>query len=260
LNRYGYNRGTAPAADVEALGDYYGRVAAWYMRGAFTDEYGLLHSSGRPPLPITRWEVGNEVDYEHGHTAASYTVEYDAIVKGIWRMADGNKSLLFSGLALPNIDDVDKVEAWARFFLNASNHDADVQKSFGSAVAAIGYHAYPTTPPYNFTKDPVSLQQVFDYVDDVLLPKVQRIDAVIAGMAPHVRTWLDECGLDMDQVMVVVVVVIVMIIVIIIIIIIIIVVVIVVMTMMITTMTTSGCPRYWIPPSPPPPTTRCIGL
>jgi hypothetical protein len=28
------------------------------------------------------------------------------------------------------------------------------------AVAAIGYHAYPTTPPYNFTKDPDSLKQV----------------------------------------------------------------------------------------------------
>jgi hypothetical protein len=28
------------------------------------------------------------------------------------------------------------------------------------AVAAIGYHAYPTTPPYNFTRDPESLKQV----------------------------------------------------------------------------------------------------
>ncbi len=28
------------------------------------------------------------------------------------------------------------------------------------AVTAIGYHAYPTTPPYLFTKDPESLKQV----------------------------------------------------------------------------------------------------
>ena len=27
--RYGYNRGIAPAANITALADYYGRVAAW---------------------------------------------------------------------------------------------------------------------------------------------------------------------------------------------------------------------------------------
>ncbi len=31
LTRYGYNRGTAPAGNISALGDYYGRVAAWYI-------------------------------------------------------------------------------------------------------------------------------------------------------------------------------------------------------------------------------------
>ena len=68
---------------------------------------------------------------------------------------------------------------------------------------------------------------MFAYVDDVFLPKVARIDAAIAetgeegggggwttgfgpkglgfviyaaAAAPHVRSWLDECGLDMDQV------------------------------------------------------------
>jgi hypothetical protein len=29
--RYDYNRGTAPAGNISALGDYYGRVAAWYI-------------------------------------------------------------------------------------------------------------------------------------------------------------------------------------------------------------------------------------
>jgi hypothetical protein len=76
--RYGYNRGTAPAGNISALGDYFGRVAAWYeilevinrisvmlsaryMHGSFEDEYGRVHASGRPPINITRWEVGNEV-------------------------------------------------------------------------------------------------------------------------------------------------------------------------------------------------------
>jgi hypothetical protein len=87
------------------------------MLGSFHDEYGREHTSGRPSMNITRWEVGNEVmaetcrtsniksyvsrhslfqvDYEHGHTAASYTLEYDAIVAGIWRLADPFKRLLF---------------------------------------------------------------------------------------------------------------------------------------------------------------------
>lgn len=35
---YAYNRGTAPATNASALGDYYGRLLAWYMRGGFEDE------------------------------------------------------------------------------------------------------------------------------------------------------------------------------------------------------------------------------
>jgi hypothetical protein len=31
------------------------------MRGSFVDEYGRVIASGREPLNITRWEVGNEV-------------------------------------------------------------------------------------------------------------------------------------------------------------------------------------------------------
>ncbi len=88
-------------------------LCARYMLGSFQDEYGRLHASGRPPINITRWEVGNEVilfscqtsiltshilfqvDYEHGHTAATYTMEYDAIVSGIWKLADPYKRLSF---------------------------------------------------------------------------------------------------------------------------------------------------------------------
>jgi hypothetical protein len=36
-----------------------------------------------------------QVDYEHGHTAATYTQEYDAIVSSIWKLADPSKRLLF---------------------------------------------------------------------------------------------------------------------------------------------------------------------
>ena len=81
----GYEKGTAPASahgGLEALGDCYGRLLAWYTRGGFTDEYGEHHVSGHH-LNITVWEIFNEVDYEHGHTPQSYTLEFDAIVAGI---------------------------------------------------------------------------------------------------------------------------------------------------------------------------------
>ena len=65
---YGYDRGTAPAANSSALGDYYGRLYAWYMRGGFVDEAGVTHTSGHA-LNVSLIEVYNEPDYEHGHTA-----------------------------------------------------------------------------------------------------------------------------------------------------------------------------------------------
>jgi len=120
---YGYNRGIAPALNGSDLGAYYGRLAAWYARGGFADEYGTRLVSGhalnftdpgrvagacaaagldregfavdcagnarRARLGLTGggggiiWEVGNEVDYEHGHTPQSYTADFDAIVRGV---------------------------------------------------------------------------------------------------------------------------------------------------------------------------------
>ena len=105
------------------LQPYFRYARCRYMLGSFQDEYGRTVESGRAGLNITRWEVGNEVmarhtshvtrhtshvtrhtslfactlqvDYEHGHTPYSYTLEYDAIVSGIWRLADPLKRLLF---------------------------------------------------------------------------------------------------------------------------------------------------------------------
>ena len=59
---YGYDRGAAPAADLQALGDYYGRMYAYFMLNGFEDEYGnaVTRTSG-PPLNISVIEVFNEV-------------------------------------------------------------------------------------------------------------------------------------------------------------------------------------------------------
>ena len=55
---YGYEQGTAPAANLTALGDYYGRLLSWYTLGGFTDEYGAYHASGHF-LDIQNYEVFN---------------------------------------------------------------------------------------------------------------------------------------------------------------------------------------------------------
>jgi hypothetical protein len=68
---YGYDRGTAPAADLEALGDYYGRLWAYFILNGFTDEYGnAVQRTSGPPLNISIIEVFNEVR-EAGAVAAS---------------------------------------------------------------------------------------------------------------------------------------------------------------------------------------------
>jgi len=42
---------------------------------------------------------------------------------------------------------------------------------------------------------------MFDYIDQMFIPKVLAVDKVIKQLSPHTRTWLDECGTDMDQVL-----------------------------------------------------------
>jgi hypothetical protein len=58
-----------------------------------------------PSPPVFRYEVFNEVDYEHEHTPVSYTLEYDAIVTGIKRwLGPRADDITYYGLSLPNID------------------------------------------------------------------------------------------------------------------------------------------------------------
>lgn len=190
---YGYDRGTAPAVNGTALGDYYGRVLSWYTQGGFVDEYGQGHTGGHY-LNFTRFEVFNEPDYEHGHTPVSYTVDFDNVVAGIRRWADPSHKLQFVGMCLPNIDDTDIVVQWATYFLNASNH----APACADARNWIGYHAYPTES--TFTPDPTTFAAMFDYVDDFVSVKVPSVDAVISELSPGTLTALDETGCDMDQV------------------------------------------------------------
>ena len=89
---------------------------SWYSRGGFIDEAGALHTSPNRMMDVRVFEVFNEVDYEHGHTPESYTVEYDAVVLGIRRWADPTKKIKFVGMSLPNIDGPAVVELGRRTF------------------------------------------------------------------------------------------------------------------------------------------------
>jgi hypothetical protein len=187
----GYEKGTAPASahgGLDALGEYYGRLLAWYTKGGFVDELGVEHKSGHF-LNITTWEVYNEPDYEYHHTVQSYTQDFDAIVKGIRKFADPEHKIKFIGMNNPNIDPTATVVEWATYFLNASNHDPAV-RDVNAIGSYIGYHAYPTPR----MASPDDMQQMFAYVDEYMTIRVPKVQAVIDALQPGVRTMLDETG------------------------------------------------------------------
>ncbi len=83
---------------MHALGDYYGRVVAWYTKGGFIDEYGRKHTSGYE----YKWdytEIFNEVDMEHNMSPEVYTRAYDAVIQGIRRHTN-NYDMKYVGMAL----------------------------------------------------------------------------------------------------------------------------------------------------------------
>ena len=117
--------------DVQALADYYGRLASWYMQGGFTDELGKFHASGHH-YDMRYWEVFNEVDGEHEPTAAQYVERYDAIVEAVRKVAPQMK---FVALALSY------PEGGARmfeYFLDPTNHKPGIPLDY------ISFHVYAT--------------------------------------------------------------------------------------------------------------------
>jgi hypothetical protein len=83
---------------MQALGDYYGRLFAWYTRGGFFDEYGRTHTSGYE-YNFDYIEIFNEVEYEHGMNVQFYTRAYDAVIQGI-RKHTNNIDFKYVGMAL----------------------------------------------------------------------------------------------------------------------------------------------------------------
>jgi hypothetical protein len=96
---WGYPAGTELVDNtMQALGDYYGRLFAWYTRGGFVDEYGRKHISNYQ----YNWdyiEIFNEVESEHHMSVEFYTRAYDAVIQGIRRHTN-NYDMKYVGMAL----------------------------------------------------------------------------------------------------------------------------------------------------------------
>jgi len=183
---YRYNKGVAPARNATALGDYYGRLLAWYTKGGAMDECGVFHSSGHY-YNITIWEVYNEVIHEHSQTKETYVQDFDAIVEGIRRMADPEHKIRFVGINHANIDSKATVQEWARYFLDPSNHAEGAR----DALDFIAYHSYPTNGGYS--ADPASFSHLFEYIDG-FVDEVQSTSKLVQELSPMTKTMLDECG------------------------------------------------------------------
>jgi hypothetical protein len=160
------------------LGDYYERLASWYVNGGFTDENGKWHQSGyHYKLPV--WEVLNEPELEHATTPEQYTQRYDAIVEGIRRASPEMK---FMGLALANPR---QSPHYFEYFLNSANHRP------GIPIDYISYHFYAIP-----TEDQTLADWQYTYFDqaDGFLTAVRYIEDIRKRLAPHTMTDTDELG------------------------------------------------------------------
>jgi hypothetical protein len=160
------------------LGDYYARLASWYVNGGFTDESGVRHESGyHYKLPV--WEVLNEPDFEHKTTPEQYSARYDAIVEGIRRVSPETK---FMGLALAAPRDNPR---FFEYFLNPANHKPGIPLDY------ISYHFY-AVPTAGQTVE--NWQYTWFDQADGFLTGVRFIEEIRKRLSPATKTDLDELG------------------------------------------------------------------
>jgi Glycosyl hydrolases family 39 len=125
---WNYTQGTE-LKDVNAMANYYARLASWYTQGGFTDELGKYHSSGHH-YDMGYWEVFNEIDGEHEPTPQQYVERYDAIAEAVSKVVPQMK---FVGLALswPS-----GMPSMFEYFLDPKNHKPGVPLDY------ISFHVY----------------------------------------------------------------------------------------------------------------------
>jgi hypothetical protein len=163
---------------LKELGDYYRRLASWYVKGGFTDELGKRHDSDHR-FKIDYWEVLNEPDLEHNTTPAQYIERYDAIVAAVREVSPGTK---FVGLSLAYPSGNPRM---FEYFLNPKNHKP------GIPLDMISYHFYASP-----TADQTPEVQQYTYFEqaDRFLTAVRFIESIRERLSPSTRTTVNEIG------------------------------------------------------------------
>jgi hypothetical protein len=163
---------------MKEVGDYYGRLFAWYTQGGFTDEMGKRHESGYH-YSIPYWEVLNEIEDEHSWSPEAYTKLYDTVVTSIRRVAPQTK---FVGMALVAPS---KHPEYFEYFLNQKNHKPGIPLDF------ISYHFYavPTADQSLETQ-----QHTFFAQADGFLNTVRYVEAIRKRLSPETKTTINELG------------------------------------------------------------------
>jgi len=164
--------------DVKAMADYFGRVAAWYTQGGFTDELGKFHASGHH-YDLKYWEVFNEIDGEHEPTAQQYTERYDAVVEAVRKVVPDMK---FVALALSY------PEGGARmfdYFLDPKNHKP------GIPIDYISFHVY-AAPSADQTPD--VWQYTFFGRANEFLASARYILRLRDRLSPATKVMINEAG------------------------------------------------------------------
>ena len=200
---------------AEMVGQYFGRVAAWYMRGGFYDEYGEFIASPHH-LDIPLWEVLNEM--EHSTDIHTYIRIYDQTVKYIRQWADPQHKVQFVGLALEDPTAYDQYTT----FLNISNHIPGTPLGPPHSLTSlhhisplcshrphpnlclsplpcialhcvdfISYHRYALPSD---RENPTTWEQIFPNFDE-FYAVVQKVESIRMELSPTTRTTIDEAGI-----------------------------------------------------------------
>ena len=177
---WGYNTGsTLVDPSCQQIGQWFGRLAAWYTMGGLYDEYGYFHRSGHK-YDLRMWEVLNEAEAEHSVSPEEYVCIYDAVVKYVREYADPDHHIQFVGLAAAYANHYN----YYQYFLNASNH------ATGTPLDWISYHQYAVPTDRN---NVVTYEAMFDGWDS-FLGIVDTIEQIRMSLSPSTRTTIDEAG------------------------------------------------------------------
>jgi len=164
--------------DVQALGDYYGRLASWYTQGGFSDESGKFHSSGHH-YDMHYWEVFNEIDAEHEPTPKQYVDRYDAIVEAVRKVVPDMK---FVGLSLSYPEGGAHM---FEYFLDPNNHKPGIPLDY------ISFHTY-AAPGADQPED--AWQFTFFARANEFLAAARYIVGVRNRLSPTTKIMVNEAG------------------------------------------------------------------